>query len=60
MDRKWFISNEAGVETSSEIVCMPGRLMTFENLYWPRQSVTLVWAYKGPAHLRKDGIWKKI
>lgn len=60
MNRKLFISNEAGVETSSEIVCMPGRLMTFENLYWPRQSVKLIWTYKGPAHLRKVGIRKKI
>ena len=31
---KIFISNEAEVETSSEIVYIPGRLMILKNLYW--------------------------
>lgn len=34
---KLFISNEAVVETSCEAACMPDRVMTLKNLYWPKQ-----------------------
>lgn len=37
MNGKLFISNKAVVETSSEAACMPGRVVAFKNLYWPRQ-----------------------
>lgn len=33
MNREFFTSNEAVVETSSEAACMPGRLVTLKHLY---------------------------
>lgn len=50
MNRKLFICNEAVVETSCEAACMPGRVGTFKNLYWPGQ--VCLWNCFGPTRHR--------